>query len=264
MNLSKNTISREISIFIDKVDNFDLFFITYDENIERQNESPEIQYNYGFDANITQLLLQYKLETDIKEYIEFISTVLNELKKTSHQLHDRIKYWENSNKCDKSEFEIVEKYYKTYQCTISLLIFVFEFLCADIGNDSSIQTKISQQTETETKQEQPTFKNNFDNVSTVEIHKHFKAGLVEKGYLTEQELNEYLKAAFELKKIPETLFKIKDAPTKATIEAVFYTYYKNVAGKVHRKQPQYAALLGNYFEGYRTETVSSNFSKSIY
>ena len=96
------------------------------------------------------------------------------------------------------------------------------------------------------------------------IYNHFKAGLVDKGYLTNQELNEYLRAAFELKTIPEILFKIKDAPNKAAIEAVFYKYYKNVAGKIHGKQAQYAALLGNYFEGYKTTTISSNFSKSVY
>lgn len=116
----------------------------------------------------------------------------------------------------------------------------------------------------QTGQETPTFTNNFDKIKPTEIFKHFKAGLVEKGYLTEQELNEYLKAAFELKTIPETLFKIKDAPNKAAIEAVFYTYYKNVAGKIHGRQNQYAALLGDYFEGYKTTTVSSNFSKSVY
>jgi len=82
--------------------------------------------------------------------------------------------------------------------------------------------------------------------------------------LTEKELNEFLKAAFELKTIPKTLFKIKDAPNKVTIEAVFYKYYKNVAGKRHGKQKQYASLLGDYFEGYKTQTVSSNFSKSAY
>jgi hypothetical protein len=121
-----------------------------------------------------------------------------------------------------------------------------------------------QQPETETEQGTPTFTNYFDKITPTEIYKHFKAGLVEKGYLTEQELNEYLKAAFELKTKPETLFKIKDAPNKATIEAVYYRYYKNVAGKIHGKQKQYAALLGDYFEGYKTTTVSSNFSKSVY
>ena len=123
---------------------------------------------------------------------------------------------------------------------------------------------LPQQTETKTEQDTHTFTNNFDTIKPTEIYKHFKAGLVKKGYLTEQELNEYLKAAFELKTIPETLFKIKNAPKKAAIEAVFYTYYKNIAGKIHGTQRQYAALLGDYFEGYKTTTVSSNFSKSVY
>jgi hypothetical protein len=121
-----------------------------------------------------------------------------------------------------------------------------------------------QPTATKTEQETPTFTNNFDKITPIEIYNHFKVGLVEIGYLTELELNEYLKAAFELKTIPETLFKIKDAPNKAAIEAVFYTYYKNVAGKIHGRQKLYAALLGDYFEGYKTTTVSSNFSKSVY
>lgn len=131
-------------------------------------------------------------------------------------------------------------------------------------NNKTVKALPPQQTETGIEQKTPTFTNNFDKIAPTEIYKHFKAGLVEKGYLTEQELNEYLKAAFELKTIPETLFKIKDAPNRAVIEAVFYKYYKNVAGKIHGKQNQYAALLGDYFEGYKTTTVSSNFSKSVY
>jgi hypothetical protein len=132
----------------------------------------------------------------------------------------------------------------------------------DLVNE--IQNLPPQTTETKIAQRTPTFTNNFDNIEPTEIYKHFKTGLVEKGYLTEQELNEYLKAAFEFKKIPKTLFKIKNAPRKAAIEAVFYTYYKNLAGKIHGRQTLYAALLGNYFEGYKTNTVSSNFSKSVY
>lgn len=116
----------------------------------------------------------------------------------------------------------------------------------------------------ESEEETPTFNNNFDNITPAIIYKHFKAGLVEKGFLNEKELYEYLKTAFEFKKVPDSLFKIKDAPNKRTIEAVFYNYYKNVAGKIQGKQKKYAALLGDYFEGYKTTTVSSNFSKSVY
>lgn len=59
-----------------------------------------------------------------------------------------------------------------------------------------------------------TFINKFDTISEAEIYGHFKDGLVAKGYITEDELNDYLKAAFELKTKPRTLFKIKDAPIK--------------------------------------------------
>jgi hypothetical protein len=127
---------------------------------------------------------------------------------------------------------------------------------------NEIQNLPTQQTETE-KQTQ-TFINNFDNIKPAEVYNHFKIGLVDKGYLKEQELNDYLKAAFELKTIPETLFKINNAPNKQAIEAVFYNYYKSIAGKIHGKQNHYAALLGNYFEGYKTLTVITNFSKSVY
>ena len=42
---------------------------------------------------------------------------------------------------------------------------------------------------------------------------------------------------------------------------VFYEYYKNVASKPHRKQKQYVELLCNYFEGFKTENVRTNFNK---
>ena len=129
------------------------------------------------------------------------------------------------------------------------------------GKYIKTETLPPQRTETKTEQVQPTFKNNFDRIEPTEIYKHFKAGLVEKGYLTEQELNEYLKAAFELKTKPETLFKIKDAPSKEKIYVVFYTYYSNVAGKQHGKQSQYVELLGNYFDGYNNNIIRTNWKR---
>jgi hypothetical protein len=197
------------------------------------------------------------------------------------------KYWELTEQIrvdyDKSDFENPEAYenemfckdceeimdlnwerieeFTAFSTPDEILESERKFSITDILKATALQP---QQTEMMTKQETPTFINNFDKIAPVEIYKHFKAGLVDKKYLTLEELNEYLKAAFELKTKPETLFKIKDAPKKVTIEAVFYKYYKNVAGKIHGKQNQYAALLGDYFEGYNTTTVSSNFSKSVY
>lgn len=107
----------------------------------------------------------------------------------------------------------------------------------------------------------PTFTNTFDNIKPTEIYKHFKASLVEKGYLTEQELNEYLKAAFELKTKPETPFKLKHTPTKQKIYTVFYIYYKDISQKKHKRQKEYAALLGDFFEGYKTEIIQTNWAR---
>lgn len=108
------------------------------------------------------------------------------------------------------------------------------------------------------------FNNCFDNVLPSDVYKHFKAGLVDKGYFTEPELNKYLIVAFEIGTFPEVRFKLKNVRNKKNIEAVFYNYYRNVAGKIHGTQKNYAALLGEYFEGYKTTTVSSNFAKSTY
>jgi hypothetical protein len=117
---------------------------------------------------------------------------------------------------------------------------------------------------TETEQETITFENNFDTVEPIMIYRHFKAGLVDKKYLTVKELNEYLKSAFELKNKPKPLFKFNNAPQKREIQAVFYNYFISLAGKPHGKQQNYAALLGDYFIGYNTKNVSTNFNKSVY
>jgi hypothetical protein len=103
--------------------------------------------------------------------------------------------------------------------------------------------------------------NNFDSVKIEDVFSHFENSLVEKKYLTESDLLSYLKVAFGQIEVPETLFRFNNAPTKSKIIKVFNEYYKNVAGKPHGKQKKYAALLGNYFVGFTTENVSSNFTK---
>lgn len=109
-----------------------------------------------------------------------------------------------------------------------------------------------------------TIQNNFDNVDMAKVYQHFKRGLVDKEYLTEAELVRYLKAAFEDKQVPKPLFNFTNSPKKDRIRLVFYKYYTDVAGKLHGKQQKYAALLGDYFLGYKTPTVASNFSKNGY
>jgi hypothetical protein len=110
----------------------------------------------------------------------------------------------------------------------------------------------------------PEIQNNFDNIDINAIYDHFKRGLVDKKYFSEAELMKYLKAAFQVKQVPENRFKFTNSPTKEKVMEVFYRYYRDVASKPHGKQLQYAALLGDYFAGYNTRTISTNFSKSVH
>lgn|GEM_PF-3553397 len=104
-------------------------------------------------------------------------------------------------------------------------------------------------------------KNNFDNVEISEVYNHFYNAFVKSRHFTERELLEYVYCAFDKMKVPDTLFILKNTPTKHKVMKVFYSYYKDVAGKPYGKQKRYAALLGEYFNGYTTEAVSTNFNK---
>ena len=104
------------------------------------------------------------------------------------------------------------------------------------------------------------FINNFDEVPPDDVLKHFTNGLVKKKYLTEEELDEYLKTAFELQTTPETIFKLKNIKTKRKIYTVFYKYFE-LSGAIQNTQTRYVELLSNYFIGFNTKTIKSNWSR---
>lgn len=120
--------------------------------------------------------------------------------------------------------------------------------------------KMDLQKSTELEKKYP-FKNNFDNVKENDIIRHFTEFLVDKKYLTESELLEFLIAAFDKKTPPAKRFKFNNLNTKQQIKKGFYNYYKIVAGKPKGKQRQYAELLGEYFNGFDTSKIMTNFSK---
>lgn len=153
---------------------------------------------------------------------------------------------------DNESTELAKYVYELYNVYYQSLYNEFEKIIPNYLNQPQLP---------KTKQDTATFTNNFDNIKPTEIYNHFKAGLVDKGYLTEHELNEYLKAAFELKTKPETLFKLKHTPTKQNIYTVFYIYYKDISQKKHDRQKEYSALLGDYFEGYKTEIIQTNWAR---
>jgi hypothetical protein len=105
------------------------------------------------------------------------------------------------------------------------------------------------------------FTNNFDSVDENDIYRYFYDELVKKKRLTDTELNDYLVKAFQECIPPKKRFKLKNVPTKGKVISIFYKYFKEIAQRPYGKQEQYASLLGEYFEGYKTSTIKTNFSK---
>jgi len=104
------------------------------------------------------------------------------------------------------------------------------------------------------------FENNFDKVKEIEVFHYFKTNLVDKKYISESVLNEFLKLAFELEIPPTQKFSFIKLNTQKDIVNIFYNYYKITAGKPYGKQLEYFNLLKNYFNGFENLNLS-NFSK---
>lgn len=105
------------------------------------------------------------------------------------------------------------------------------------------------------------FTNNHDDVKPTEVFQHFFETLVKTQILTVEDLNKFLLIAFDKKQTPRERFKLNDRGKKQKVIRAFYSYYTLKANKVQGIQKSYAALLGEYFEGYSTNEVYTNFSK---
>lgn len=105
------------------------------------------------------------------------------------------------------------------------------------------------------------FTNNFDNVKEEKVLAYFTDKLVTTKHLKQETLNCFLSLAFDKKEIVKARFTFERVDTKQKIIKIFYEYYKITAGKPHGKQLKYIELLGEYFEGYDTQSIKSNFNK---
>lgn len=105
------------------------------------------------------------------------------------------------------------------------------------------------------------FENNIDKVEETLVLKYFTEELVNKKYLDTNTLNKYLKQAFDERKKPENRFSFSGINTQQKIINIFYRYYKDIAGKPYGKQSEYINLLGDYFNGFETKKIKTNFSK---
>jgi hypothetical protein len=247
-------LHRFMSEFIDSINSFTPIIEFYEAYTKKDNgEDFEHHYNLCYPDNqkpsAHNLAFIIQREFDLLVDIEIVVDQFNEGEYWEFDFDEFQKFVE-ANKPMQYLFNISELLVQ-----LSRLEMLNEFI---YPNQQDLQPS---QTTPNNQQETPLFENNFDNISPNEIYQHFKAGLVDQKYLTVQELNDYLKAAFELKTKPETLFKLKGTPTKQKIYTIFYTYYKDLAQKKHKRQKEYAALLGEYFENYKTEIIQTNWAR---
>lgn len=226
----------------------------YIESYINNEQKPVFPFN---ELDLIPSYYESKLQKHLKERKKLLGSVFIEKTEieqfTKNEIQDCknvINHYLNLFKSRPETFEnyIAVKGKKAYKVWLEAL-----------SDEKNLQLQPSERAEYE--QDTPTFKNNFDNNKPIEIYKHFKTGLVDKGYLTEEELREYLKAAFELQTKPEKLFKLRSTPTKQKIYTVFYVYYKDISQKKHNKQKEYASLLGDFFVGYKTKIIQTNWAR---
>ncbi|NQY10436.1 MAG: hypothetical protein HRT71_13100 [Flavobacteriales bacterium] len=106
-----------------------------------------------------------------------------------------------------------------------------------------------------------TFENNFDEVESEKVYNFFKLELVDSKMLSIEELESFLITAFQEKKPPKKRFVLKGEKTKGKIRSKFYRYYYEVAARPYGKKKRYVELLGEYFHGWKTSAIISNFSR---
>jgi hypothetical protein len=105
------------------------------------------------------------------------------------------------------------------------------------------------------------FTNNFDNIEETKVLEYFFNKLVVPKFIDKSTLHDFLLIAFDKKEIPKKLFSFNKLNTKRQIRKIFYDYYNVIAGKPHGKQTKYVELLANYFEGFDTKSIKTNFNK---
>jgi hypothetical protein len=105
------------------------------------------------------------------------------------------------------------------------------------------------------------FKNNFDHVKSKIVYNYFKAELVDKNYLSLEDLHKYLIMAFQNEIVPNERFVLKGKFNIGIIRSIFYKYYSEIAQDKFGKKDEYCQLLGEYFNGFDTAKIKGNFNK---
>jgi hypothetical protein len=82
-----------------------------------------------------------------------------------------------------------------------------------------------------------------------------------KPFAKETMINEFLYSAFQLCQVPQQKFSFQELNyKKKKIMRVFNKFY-NECGKIQSEAAKYAGILGDYFIGFETENVRTNWTK---
>lgn len=105
------------------------------------------------------------------------------------------------------------------------------------------------------------FVNNLDSTPEEIVNDYFYKSLVAKNYLSNEELDIYLKQAFDDKTLSGPKFSFTNEPARKVMIKIFYLYYKDIAGKPYGRINDYIRLLGDYFVGFDSQKLRTNFSR---
>lgn len=105
------------------------------------------------------------------------------------------------------------------------------------------------------------FQNNFDHVQNDRVYNYFKTELVDKNYLSLEDLHKYLIKAFQEKTLIAERFLLNGNTSIGIIRNIFYRYYSEIAKDKHGVKDKYCQLLGEYFSGFDTAKIKRNFNK---
>jgi len=104
------------------------------------------------------------------------------------------------------------------------------------------------------------FENKFNSESTGKVYQHFKSGLVDKGYCKIEDLEKFIKAAFEDEKPLVNKVKLI-REYKMEVKKLFHSFYKESQHHKDYSAEYYGRLLSENFDGYKLEELLTNWSK---
>ena len=103
-----------------------------------------------------------------------------------------------------------------------------------------------------------TFENKINSSHPDYVYTHFKKYLVGQNIITENQLHQFLKAAFELETPLINKIAMSDAQRKKKVYACFHTFYNG--NKIQGNKKKYVELLSDFFIGYEYKNTDKNWS----